>query len=174
MSRELHPFNSILPTLGADVFVAPGAHVIGDVVLGEGSSVWFNAVLRGDIAPLRIGARTNIQDLSVLHVSSGFPTTLGDDVTVGHRAIIHGCTIESECLIGMGAIILDGAYIEEGCLIAAGALVPPGKRVPAGSVYMGAPGKVRRPTSPQDRQSFLASALHYAELGKLYLGHQPG
>jgi carbonic anhydrase/acetyltransferase-like protein (isoleucine patch superfamily) len=166
---ELLSYKGILPTLGEDAYVAPGARVIGDVVLGDGASVWFNSVVRGDVMPIRIGARTNIQDLSVLHVSSEtFATTIGDDVTVGHRAIIHGCTIEDRCLIGMGAIILDGAYIEEGCLIAAGALVPPGVRVPAGSVYMGAPGKVRRQVSQAELENFLESAKHYSELARVY------
>ena len=166
---EILSYKGILPTLGQDAYVAPGARVIGDVVLGDGASVWFNSVVRGDVMPIRIGARTNIQDLSVLHVSSDtFATTIGDDVTVGHRAIIHGCTIEDRCLIGMGAIILDGAHIEEGCLIAAGALVPPGVRVPAGSMYMGAPGKVRRQVSPEELEGFLESAKHYSELARVY------
>ena len=142
---ELLSYKGILPTLGEDAYVAPGARVIGDVVLGDGASVWFNSVVRGDVMPIRIGARTNIQDLSVLHVSSEtFATTIGDDVTVGHRAIIHGCTIEDRCLIGMGAIILNGARVGRRCLIGAGALITEGKEIPDDSLVLGAPAKVVR------------------------------
>lgn len=164
------PFEGVYPSLSPGCFIAPGAQVMGQVTLGQGSSVWYNCVLRGDVLPIRVGARTNIQDLSVLHVSGpDFACTIGDDVTVGHRAIIHGCTIKDRCLIGMGAIILDGAIIEDDCIIAAGALVPPGKHIPAGSLVMGSPGKVVRQVSAQDRENILHSAQHYVALAQQHL-----
>lgn len=168
MERVL-PFGGKIPELGDGVFIARGAQIIGDVTLGDQASVWFNAVLRGDVMPITIGPRTNIQDLSVVHVTSHtHPTHIGADVTVGHRAILHGCTVEDACLIGMGATLLDGAHIEPGCLIAAGALIPPGMRVPAHSLVMGAPGKIRREVTPEERQRFLDSAAHYVELASSY------
>lgn len=164
---ELVDFEGTFPTTGEAVFIAPGATVIGGVELGDHSSVWYNSVLRGDVCPITVGARTNIQDLSVIHVTSGrHPTVIGDEVTVGHRAIIHGCQIEDRCLIGMGAIVLDGAVIEEGSLIAAGALIPPGMRVPSGSLVMGSPGRVKRELSDGERDEIVASAHHYVELAR--------
>lgn len=166
---EILSYDGISPQIGS-CFVASGARVIGDVIMGEGSSVWFNSVLRGDVMPIRIGERTNIQDLSMLHVSSEVaPTIVGDDVTVGHRAILHGCVVEDLCLIGMGAIILDGAHIGRGSLIAAGALIPPGMQVPENSFVVGMPGKIRRQTTEEERAHFLESARHYAELAKKYM-----
>jgi carbonic anhydrase/acetyltransferase-like protein (isoleucine patch superfamily) len=153
------------PVLGRDVFVAPNASVIGDVHLGDESSVWFSAVLRGDCFPIRIGARTNIQDGCVVHVTGGkAATTVGDDVTVGHMALLHGCTIGSRCLIGMGSIILDGAEIGDESLIAAGSLVSPGTKIPPRSLVMGRPGKVLRTVRNGDLEWML-------EAGKLYLGY---
>ena len=147
----VRPFEGAWPTLGSGAFIAPSAQVIGRVSLGESASVWYQSVLRGDSLPIRVGARTNIQDLSVLHVTGpDHPCVIGEDVTVGHRAIIHGCTVQDRCLIGMGAILLDGCVIEAECLIGAGALIPPGKRIPSRSVVMGAPGKiVGRSPEPQ-------------------------
>lgn len=153
------------PVLGRDVFVAPTASVIGDVVLGDESSVWFGTVLRGDAFPIRVGARTNIQDNAVVHITGGkSSTTIGDDVTVGHSAIVHGCTIGSRCLVGMGAVVLDDAVIEDECLIAAGALVPPGMRVAARSLVMGRPAKTVRLLRPSDLE-------HIREAGSLYVGY---
>lgn len=161
------PFEGTLPTLEEGAWVAPGARVMGDVVLGEDASVWYNAVVRGDVHRIRIGARTNIQDLSLVHIDTGTaPTHIGSDVTVGHKAIIHGCTIEDRCLIGMGAIILSGAHIEEECLVGAGALVPPGKRYPKRSLLMGSPAKVVRQVTDEEVEGFLESARHYAALAK--------
>lgn len=160
-------FEGVTPTLGDAAWVAPSADVIGDVVLGDEASVWYGAVIRGDVMPIRIGARTNIQDLTVIHVTSGeHATTLGDDVTVGHRAILHGCTVEHHSLIGMGAILLDGAHVEPYCLIGAGALVTPGTRIPEGSLVLGAPARVIRPVTDDDRRAFEASAHHYVELAR--------
>ena len=135
----------VAPILGRDAWVADTASVIGDVVLGDESSVWFGAVVRGDYMPIRIGARTNIQDNAVVHITrETAATTIGDDVTVGHSAIVHGATVGNLCLIGMGAILLDGAVIGDGSFVAAGTLVTPGTIVPARSFVMGHPGKVVR------------------------------
>jgi carbonic anhydrase/acetyltransferase-like protein (isoleucine patch superfamily) len=143
---------------------------MGDVVRGADASVWYNSVVRGDVHSIRIGARTNIQDLSLVHIDTGTaPTHIGDDVTVGHKAIIHGCTIEDRCLIGMGAIVLSGAHIEEECLVGAGALVPPGKRFPRRSLLMGSPARVVREVTDEEVEGFLESARHYAALAKRHM-----
>lgn len=150
------------PEIGRDVFVAPTATVLGDVVLGDESSVWFGAVLRGDCYPIRLGARTNVQDNAVVHVTGGkAATSVGDDVTIGHLAIVHGCTIGSRCLVGMGSIVLDGAVVEDECFIAAGALVPPRMRVAARSLLMGRPAKVVRTLGEADLAEIRASATLY-------------
>lgn len=164
---ELIDFEGRFPTVDNTVYIAPGAKVIGEVKIGDASSIWYNSVLRGDVCPITIGARTNIQDQSVIHVTSGtHPTVIGNDVTVGHRALLHGCTVADRCLIGMGAIILDGAVIDKECLIAAGTLIPPGMHVPAGSLVMGSPGKVKRELSREEREQFLVSAAHYVKLAR--------
>lgn len=161
----VHPHKGTRPTLGRDVFIAPSATIIGDVVLGDEASVWFGAVLRGDIYPIRVGARTNIQDNAVLHVTGGkAATTLGDDVTVGHLAMVHGCTIGSRCLVGMGSIVLDGAVLEDECFIAAGALVPPRARIPSRSLVMGRPGRVVRALAQADLDQI-------REAADLYVGY---
>jgi carbonic anhydrase/acetyltransferase-like protein (isoleucine patch superfamily) len=137
--------------LGDGVFVAPNATVIGDVHLGADSSVWFGTILRGDVFPIRVGARTNIQDGSVVHVTSGkAATTIGDDVTVGHLTLLHGCTVGDRVLVGMGSLVLDGAVIGDEAVLAAGSLVPPGGRIPPRSLAMGRPAKVVRPLGDQD------------------------
>ncbi len=164
-------FEGEFPTVEKGVYVAPGARVIGHVEIGAHSSVWYNGVVRGDVCPITIGDRTNIQDLSVVHVTSGAHAThIGDEVTVGHKATIHGCRIGDRCLIGIGAIVLDGAVIEEECLIAAGALIPPGMRVPRGSLVMGSPGIVKRELSEEERQSIYASSAHYVEMARRHAG----
>jgi carbonic anhydrase/acetyltransferase-like protein (isoleucine patch superfamily) len=161
----VRPFNGRMPSLAADVFLAPDAVVIGDVTIGAGSSVWYGAVIRGDVHWIRIGERTNIQDLSVLHVTTGtHALSIGSDVTVGHRAILHGCTVEDECLIGMGSIILDGATVGAGSLVAAGALVPVGMQVPRGALVAGVPAQVKRSIRPEDLERQRQSARHYQEL----------
>jgi carbonic anhydrase/acetyltransferase-like protein (isoleucine patch superfamily) len=158
----VYALNGVTPVLGSGVFVAPNASVIGDVVLGEGASVWFGAVLRGDAFPIRVGARTNIQDNAVVHVTGGSAsTTLGDDITVGHAAIVHGCTIGNRCLVGMGSILLDGAVIEDECLVAAGALVPPGMRIPTRSLVMGRPAKIVRILGDSDLAHIRDAAAVY-------------
>ncbi len=143
-------------------FVAPRSDVIGDVEIGELSSIWFQVVIRGDVNSIRIGMRTNIQDHSMLHVTrKTSPLRVGDDVTVGHRVLLHGCTIGSRVLVGMGAIIMDDAEIGDDCVIGAGALVTRGKKIPSGSLVMGAPGKVAREINPEERAFLLQSSENY-------------
>ena len=165
----IHPFETTVPVLGADCFVAPNATVIGDVHIGDQSSVWFGSVLRGDVFRIRIGARTNIQDLSVVHVTTGVnPTILGDGVTVGHRAVLHGCTIEDGALIGMGAVVLDRARVGECALVGAGSVVTEGTTIPAGTLAIGAPARPRRDLRPEELASLARSAQDYAELAATY------
>lgn len=137
------------------MFVAEGGRVVGDVQIGEQSSVWFNAVVRGDTSTVRIGARTNIQDGAVVHTDTGKPCSIGDDCTIGHNAVIHGCTVGNGCLIGMGAIVLSGAVIGEECLVAAGALVPEGKEFPRRSLLVGAPAKAIRTLDDEEVDRFI-------------------
>lgn len=159
-----------MPELDAASFLAETAVVIGNVVLGAGSSLWYGTVLRGDVMPIRVGARTSIQDNAVVHVTSGVSgTTIGNGVTIGHGAIIHACTIEDDCLIGMGAIILDGARIRKGSMVGAGALVPPNTDIPEGSRVLGVPAKVRGEVSAQEREWITSSAEHYVQLTQRYL-----
>lgn len=156
------PFGGKAPVLGRDVFIAPNATVIGEVELGDEASVWFGAVLRGDIGAIRIGARTNVQDLACVHLTEGqSATVVGVDVTIGHGAILHGCTVGDRCLIGMGSIVLDNAVIGEGSVIAAGTLIPPRMVVPPGSLVRGNPGKVIRPVSADEAQMGVFGAAHY-------------
>jgi carbonic anhydrase/acetyltransferase-like protein (isoleucine patch superfamily) len=158
----LRPFRSIFPAVDPSAFVDASAQVIGDVHVGPESSVWMNVVIRGDVNYIRIGARTNIQDLTLVHVMRHtHPTLIGDDVTVGHSAVVHGCTIEDRCLIGMGAILLSGCRIGTGSIVAAGALVPEGMIVPPGSMVMGVPGEVRRPLTPEEDASITWYADNY-------------
>ena len=140
------------------------AQVIGDVQVGAESSVWMNVVIRGDVNAVRIGVRSNVQDLTLVHVMTDtHPTSIGDDVTIGHGAIVHGCTVEDRCLIGMGAILLNGCRIGSGSIVAAGTLVPEGAVVPPGSMVMGVPGKVRRPISPEEDASIAWYAANYVK-----------
>lgn len=163
------------PVLGRDVFVAPTASVIGDVVLGDEASVWFGAVLRGDSFPITVGDRTNIQDNAVVHVTGGVAkAAIGSDVTVGHQAVVHGCTIGSFCLIGIGAIVLDLAIVEDECLIAAGTLVPPRMRIPARSLVMGRPGKVIKTLGDADLAQIRSASEHYVANAKDFLAQLVG
>ena len=162
-------FKEKTPTVSASAFVAPDAWVIGDVSVGDDVSIFFNVVLRGDIEKISIGRGSNLQEHVLVHTSHGMnPATVGEDVTVGHRAIIHGCTIEDRCLIGMGATILDNAVIGEGSIVGAHTLVTKGTIVPPGSLVMGTPGKVIRPLNPEETKSLLASAKGYQDLGAYY------
>jgi carbonic anhydrase/acetyltransferase-like protein (isoleucine patch superfamily) len=161
----IYAYKGKTPRLGRDVFVAPNATVIGDVELGDEASVWFGAVLRGDEMPIRFGKRTNVQDGSVVHITSeSWATTVGDDVTVGHMVLLHGCTVGDRVLVGMGSILLDGSVVEDGCIIAAGSLVSPGTRIPARSLAMGRPARVVRPVKDEDR-AWIEKA------GELYVGY---
>jgi len=163
-------FDGIIPSLDASCFLAETAVVIGDVVIGPHSSVWYGAVLRGDVMPIRVGARTSIQDNAVVHVTNGVSgTVIGSGITIGHGAIIHACTIEDDCLIGMGSIILDGARIGRGSVVGAGALVPPNTDIPPGSRVLGVPAKIRGEVSEQERQWITSAAEQYVRLTERYL-----
>lgn len=164
-----YPFEGKHPAVDSTAWVAPTAAVIGDVTLGPGSNVWFHCVLRGDTNFIRIGARTNIQDGTIIHVNSGGECTIiGDDVTVGHMAIIHACTLQDRAFVGMGAIVLDGAVIEAGGVLAAGAVLPPGKRIGPLELWMGNPAKLARVLTPEQRAGFDTTAPHYVELSGRY------
>lgn len=152
----------------ADVWVADNATLIGRVVLSEASSVWFGAVLRADNEPITVGARTNIQDLSVLHTDPGFPLNISDDCTIGHQAMLHGCTIGEGTMIGIGAIVLNGAKIGRHCLIGAGALVPEGAEIPDRSLVIGLPGKIKRELSDEEVSRLLENAAQYVRRGREY------
>lgn len=166
----LYSIDEIAPQCPEEgVFVAENAAVIGDVRLAAGASVWFGCTLRGDADTLSIGENSNIQDGSVLHADPGFPLHVGRDVTVGHMVMLHGCTIGDNTLIGIGAVILNGARIGRNCIIGARALITEGKEIPDNSLVMGAPGKVVRETTEQDRGNIAASAAHYAQNGRRYL-----
>lgn len=163
------PYGGFAPRLGRDVFVAPNATLIGDVELGDEASVWFGCVLRGDIGSIRVGARTNVQDLACMHLTDGVSVTvIGADVTIGHGAILHGCTVGDRCLIGMGSIILDNAVVGEGSVVAAGALVPPRMVVPPRSLVRGSPAKVVREVTEEEGRLGIVGAEHYVEHAKRY------
>lgn len=165
----VYPYGDLWPRVAEDVFIAPHATVAGDVELGPGASVWFGTVIRGDVFPIRIGARTNVQDNSVIHVTTDkHATVVGEDVTIGHRAILHGCTVENLCLIGMGAIVMDRAVIGAGSMVAAGALVTEGTIVPPGSLVIGAPARVKRPLTDEERNHLAYSAAHYVDVARIY------
>jgi carbonic anhydrase/acetyltransferase-like protein (isoleucine patch superfamily) len=157
----IYELDGVAPQLSASAWVAPGAQVMGDVHLGDQASVWFGAVLRGDTARISVGAGSNIQDGSVLHVDLGQPLWVGDNVTVGHQVCLHGCTIGDGSLIGIGAVVLNGAKIGKGCLVGAGALVTEGKEFPDGSLIMGSPARVVRELSAEQREGLIRSAQHY-------------
>jgi len=156
------------PQLGRDVFIAEGARVIGKVKLGDEASVWFNAVLRGDVDRIEIGARTNIQDGTVVHLDHGKPCVIGPDCTIGHMAVLHGCTLEDHVLIGIGAVVLNNAHIGSGTIIAAGALIPEGKKIPSGVLVMGVPGKVVRDLTPEEIAHLDKSARNYVGYARSY------
>lgn len=163
------PFQGVSPRLGARVFVAPGAYVVGDVELGDDVSIWFHTVARGDVNYIRIGARTNIQDGTVLHVAHvHHPLIIGEGVVVGHQAVVHGCTVEDGVLIGIGARVLDGAVIERGAMIGAGAVVAPGHRIPAGQLALGIPARPVRPLTDEETRRIADNAARYAELKEHY------
>jgi carbonic anhydrase/acetyltransferase-like protein (isoleucine patch superfamily) len=163
------PFDGHAPAIAPDAFVAPNATLIGHVVIAAGASVWFNCVLRGDTNLIRLGARSNLQDGTVIHVArEGSGTVIGEDVVVGHMAMLHACTIESGALIGMTACLLDDVVVEAGAMVAAGALVTPGKRVGAGELWSGRPARFARRLTPEERAEMAWGAAHYCELAALY------
>jgi carbonic anhydrase/acetyltransferase-like protein (isoleucine patch superfamily) len=152
------------PKVDAEAFVAPTASVVGDVTLPAGASVWYGAVLRGDVERISVGASSNVQDNCTLHADPGFPVTVGERVSIGHNAVVHGATVEDDCLIGMGATVLNGAVIGAGSLVAAQALVPQGMRVPPGSLVAGVPAKVKRELTEEERQGVTLNGTMYAAL----------
>ena len=163
-------YRGVAPRLAKDVFVAPTARIIGDVEIGPDSSVWFGCTVRADVNFVRIGARTNIQDGSVIHVDSKrHPTIIGDDITIGHMALVHACTIESGAFVGMNAAIMDGAVVESGALVAAGALVTPGKRVPNGEVWAGRPARYHRSLTDRERADLRDTVERYVVLARSYM-----
>lgn len=168
MSPSTPPYPPIIscrgfrPELGADCFVAPNATIIGDVVLGDGCSLWFNSVVRGDVNRIRIGHETNVQDGAIIHCTyQTAATTIGNRVSIGHGAIVHGCTLQDDVLIGMGAKLLDHSHVEPFVLVAAGALIPPGVRLTSGYLYAGVPAKQRRPLTEAERELIVRTAKNY-------------
>ncbi|HEU5047450.1 MAG TPA: gamma carbonic anhydrase family protein [Rickettsiales bacterium] len=165
----LMPYKQISPTIAPSAFIAPGAVVIGDVHIGEESGVWFGCVIRGDVNYIRIGARTNIQDGTVIHVTRKTgPTIIGSGVTIGHSVLLHACTLEDDCFIGMHATIMDGAVVESGAWVAAGALVTPGKRILKGQVWAGNPARYMRDMKPEETDFIPVSSNNYVELAAEY------
>ncbi|MXM64136.1 gamma carbonic anhydrase family protein [Streptomyces sp. HUCO-GS316] len=156
------------PKVDADAFVAPTSAVIGDVTLHAGASVWYGAVLRGDVERISVGASSNVQDNCTLHADPGFPVSVGERVSIGHNAVVHGATVEDDCLIGMGATVLNGAVIGAGSLVAAQALVPQGMRVPPGSLVAGVPAKVKRELTAEEREGVMLNGTMYAELARAH------
>ncbi len=154
------------PKVDAEAFVAPTASVVGEVTLHAGASVWYGAVLRGDVERISVGASSNVQDNCTLHADPGFPVTVGERVSIGHNAVVHGATVEDDCLIGMGATVLNGAVIGAGFLVAAQALVPQGMRVPPGSLVAGVPAKVKRELTEEERQGVTLNGTMYAALAR--------
>ena len=171
MKRQLDRFLLKKPVLGKGVYIARGAVVLGDVTLGHHSSVWCNAVLRGDLNRIVVGHHTNIQDNAVLHLADDFPCIVGNYVTIGHVAVVHACMIDDQVLVGIGSVILDGAVIGEQSLVGAGALVTPGTRIPPGSLVLGSPAKVARALSRQERAGLRRVAEKYLRLADYYLEH---
>lgn len=163
------PWKGVSPTIASDAFIAPNAVIIGDVVIGSGASIWFNCVLRGDVNHIRVGARSNIQDGTVVHVShKGNPAIIGEDVLIGHMATIHACTLESKSFVGMRATVMDEAVVEREAMVAAGALVAPGKRVLQGQMWAGTPARFVRNLKPEEIARHADGTARYVELGAAY------
>jgi len=168
-SQYILAYKDVWPTIAADAFVAPNATVVGDVEISAGAGVWFGCVVRGDVQPIRIGQGTNIQDGAVLHATSGMvPTLIGAGVTVGHQTILHGCTLEGGCFIGMQSCVMDGAIVAGGAMVAAGSLVTPGKNIPSGELWGGSPARMMRTLTLDESANIKDSAAHYVELAKTY------
>lgn len=168
----LHSYRNVSPRLGERVFVAPSAHLAGAVEVGDDASFWFHTAARGDVNWIRIGARTNVQDGTILHVThETHPLAIGADVVIGHSCMIHGCTLEDACLVGIGARVLDGAVVERGAQVGAGAVVTPGTRIPAGMLAVGIPAKVVRPLSDAERANITEIARRYLGVKNDYLAN---
>lgn len=179
MSHSIRSFKEIYPSIGERVYIDPQAAVIGDVILGDDVSIWPMAVIRGDVNHIRVGNNCSIQDGAVLHVThdgpytaGGKPLILGQGITVGHKAVLHGCTVEDFCLIGMGALILDAVHIEHHVMVAAGSVVSPGKRLESGYLYLGNPARAVRKLTDQEIDQLEYSAQHYIRLKNIYLNQQ--
>jgi carbonic anhydrase/acetyltransferase-like protein (isoleucine patch superfamily) len=173
MEAVILSYRGLKPTIHPSAYVAPGAVIVGDVAIGEASSVWFGCVVRGDVHTIRIGARTNIQDGSILHVTRGEASVeLGDDVSVAHSATVHGCIVEDRVLVGMGATILDGARVGRDSIVAAGCLVPPGFHVPSGTLVAGVPARVKRELRDEERERILWYANNYVNYRLNYMGRE--
>lgn len=165
----IYALNGVTPRVAPDAFIAPGSAVIGDVEIGSETGIWFHCLVRGDMNFIRIGARTNIQDGTVIHVDSGaFSTTIGDDVTVGHNAVIHACTIKNRGFVGISATVLDGAVIEEGGMLAAGGLLTPGKVIGPNELWAGSPAKLRRVMDEDEQKRFARNAIVYRDLARQF------
>jgi carbonic anhydrase/acetyltransferase-like protein (isoleucine patch superfamily) len=165
----IRSFKGITPRIDPTAFIELSAQVIGDVELGRDSSIWFNTVVRGDVNAIRIGARTNVQDLCMIHVlKDRYATTVGDDVTVGHHVVLHGCRIGNRVLVGMGAVLMDDVEVGDDCVIAAGALLTPGTRIPSGHLAVGSPAKVKRPITEAERAWLAESAQDYVGYARQY------
>ena len=163
----IRPFGGKTPQLGEGVFVAPSADVIGNVVIGARSTIWYCAVLRADVESIRVGAETSIQDNTVVHVdSSGYSTVIGDRVTVGHSVVLHGCSIGDDALIGIGSIVLNGAEVGAGAMVGAGSLVTPGTKIPPGMLALGSPARVKRPLTDEEKRNMREGATRYVQLGR--------
>jgi carbonic anhydrase/acetyltransferase-like protein (isoleucine patch superfamily) len=162
-------YRGMLPRIADDAWIAPNAVVTGDTEIGAQSSIWFGCVLRGDVSPIRVGARVNIQDGTIIHVSSkGIGTQIGDEVSIGHMALIHACTLQTGSFVGMGAVVMDGVLVETGAMIAAGALVTPGKVVRTGQLWAGRPAQFMRALTDADYETFRYTVREYVELGQRY------
>ena len=169
MNKAIFEFNSKRPIVGEKCFIAPSSAVIGDVVLKNGASIWFNTVVRGDIEQISIGQESNVQDLSMLHTTYGLPLVIEDFVSVGHQVTLHSCVIKAHCLVGMGAVVLDGAEIGENSVVGAGSVIPPGKKYPSGVLILGNPGKVVRELTPEELKRYAEHYLSYTHLKDQYL-----
>ncbi len=165
---KLFPYKDKFPKIDQSVFIASGSKIIGDVEIEENSSVWYNTVIRGDVHYIKIGKMTNIQDMSMLHVTNGkYPLVIGNKITIGHSVTLHGCTLKDLCLIGMGAVILDGAVIEENTIVAAGSVIKPGFVVPTGKLVGGVPGKIIRNLTKEEIDDIEAGAMRYIEYTRI-------
>jgi carbonic anhydrase/acetyltransferase-like protein (isoleucine patch superfamily) len=167
------PFEGKIPVIGDEVYIAPTAVVVGDVVIGDRASIWFGTVLRGDLAPIRVGPETNIQDNCTVHVDQGHPAIIGARVSVGHNAVVHGCTVEDESLVGIGARVLSGAVIRSGSVVAANAVVREGQQVGPRQMAAGAPARVKREIRQEELERFLHPVQYYLRLAKAYRSGEP-